>query len=443
MLSSTTQNPKTFHYHNINNKKTNDEQEETKSISTSTSTTPSAEPIRVPKDITNVTFDPTITEISDRAFFNCTKLKVVTALPPNLEQIGNYAFYDCSNLSYIHIPPAVKDIGNAAFDGCTELRSIVIPPTVSKIRYRMFYRCTNLTCVVLPSASIKDIRNNAFSDCENLVLIIIPDSVKSVMYSAFENCHVLKQVMRGQQHHHQQQQNANNELYDDIESLLRQRFLNLPLHQICYDSNVTFEQIVQFIQDQQDGNIDNVMSKVDALGMTALHVLACNPNATPEMLNLVVDKCPITTTMKTMHDMTPIELYVQCNEGRRLSLSLSSKATATSIAVPSVDTSAVATTLFKNTYENNVLPLLLALKMGMKWKEMKDFILECNPLAIDGRGMKRHPIKDDDSGICGDDKRGCSDYDETALYPFMHAAIYGDLESLYNLSLCGVDLIYH
>ncbi len=75
------------------------------------------------KGLTDVEIPDSVTEIDNRAFCNCVKLKKVV-LPKTLQIIGDYAFAGCESLENIDIPNSVTDIGNGAFKNCRSLLTV-------------------------------------------------------------------------------------------------------------------------------------------------------------------------------------------------------------------------------------------------------------------------------------------------------------------------------
>ena len=65
--------------------------------------------------ITSVTIPSGVTNISDYAFANCTRLASVT-IPSSVTFIGKNAFWKCTRLTSITIPRGVTHIGDFAFD---------------------------------------------------------------------------------------------------------------------------------------------------------------------------------------------------------------------------------------------------------------------------------------------------------------------------------------
>ena len=87
-----------------------------------------------PITINRIVLPSTITELGDKAFFNCNSLLEIK-LPTNLSVIGENCFTYCWQLQNIDIPGKVTTIGNNAFDHCTSLRdaNLWCPNSANKI----------------------------------------------------------------------------------------------------------------------------------------------------------------------------------------------------------------------------------------------------------------------------------------------------------------------
>ena len=157
----------------------------------------------------------TVTNIGDRAFYECSELTSVT-IPDGVKSIGEYAFYRCGTLTSVILPGSVTSIGNSAFaycsklesitipdsmtsigghafEGCSSLISITIPDGVTSIEEGTFYDCTGLTSVNMGN-SVTSIGEIAFTGCSKLTSIVIPGSVTSIGNSAFVDCGSLSVV---------------------------------------------------------------------------------------------------------------------------------------------------------------------------------------------------------------------------------------------------------
>ena len=59
-------------------------------------------------------------------------------------------------------------------------------------------------------------------------------------------------------------------------------------------------------------NVDAV-TKVDDLGMTALHLMCCSSRITLEMINKMISLAPEIVNMKNVFGMTPLMQFIACN----------------------------------------------------------------------------------------------------------------------------------
>ena len=133
-----------------------------------------------------------ITNISYRAFKDCTNLKSVT-LPNSLTALHADSFMNCTSLTNITIPSGVTVILSSAFEGCSSLTGITIPSGVTEIPLYAFKDCTSLTNVSLPD-NLKSIKNGAFRNCTSLAGIKIPAGVTEIKNVAFSGCTSLKTI---------------------------------------------------------------------------------------------------------------------------------------------------------------------------------------------------------------------------------------------------------
>ena len=84
-----------------------------------------------------------ITEISDGAFSNCSKIEQVV-FPSSLKAIGEYAFDDCRSIKQIDFPANLQAIGKRAFSNCSSLTGINLPSSIETLGEECFYSCGKL-----------------------------------------------------------------------------------------------------------------------------------------------------------------------------------------------------------------------------------------------------------------------------------------------------------
>ena len=133
----------------------------------------------------------TETNISSKAFYNCTKATEVT-LPSNTHNIAESAFQYCTSLSQISIPDSCKSIGQYAFSNCSSLEICIFEESssIESISSYMFHSCTQLSQIVFPS-NLKNIESYSFgyTGFENFTS---PSTVETIERYAFEGCTSLK-----------------------------------------------------------------------------------------------------------------------------------------------------------------------------------------------------------------------------------------------------------
>jgi hypothetical protein len=192
-----------------------------------------------------------VTGISKKAFYNYSKLTLVT-LPDSLTDIGAGAFSGCGSLTEITIPSGVTNIGGGAFSSCilltrfnvaeenrnyceiegvlfskdqkkliaypigdsrtsyeipsgvteicdsaftsSKLTEITLPDSVTSIGHDAFSVCGKMTEIIIPDG-VTSIGDHAFSHCGKLTEVIIPDSVTEIGNNAFYNCGELTEVV--------------------------------------------------------------------------------------------------------------------------------------------------------------------------------------------------------------------------------------------------------
>ena len=116
-----------------------------------------------------------------------------TIIPYGVTDIVNRAFIRCEKLTSVTIPDSVTSIGDCAFSFCAGLTSVTIPDSVTSIGRGAFVGCDGLTSVTIPN-SVRSIGRGAFGGCEGLTSVTISDSVTSIGDWAFYGCTGLTNV---------------------------------------------------------------------------------------------------------------------------------------------------------------------------------------------------------------------------------------------------------
>ena len=240
-----------------------------------------------------------MTTIEQRAFYDCSSLQSIH-IPDGITMIGCWAFAGCSSLQSLHIPDSVTEIGQIAFSRCSSLQSIHIPDSVTRIRWYAFNGCSSLQSIRIPD-SVTAIGDNAFHSCSSLRCILIPESVTTIGWHAFVQCTILEQRQTDHPNYH-----------ENTITWLRQRFQNILIHRACYhygynNTSSTLNNLSTLIQENREA-----LTATDAMEMTPLHILCCNPHATAEMIQIIVEAEPSLLTHTDVTQSTPLQIYLTC-----------------------------------------------------------------------------------------------------------------------------------
>mmetsp|Transcript_36710 Transcript_36710/g.89066 ORF Transcript_36710/g.89066 Transcript_36710/m.89066 type:complete len:613 (-) Transcript_36710:113-1951(-) len=300
----------------------------------------------------NVKFNNKLEIIGNGAFTACESLSAIT-LPPTLVRIGEAAFYD-SPIAQIHLPEGLLFLGSSAFACCRELRSVKIPSTLERIEYVSFAFCSSLTevhfqeglktigqkaflsctlisaialprslCVVeaeafcscksllgveLPMhptdsqliAPTSNSQSVCFSSCNNLVNVCIPTHLSSSTDEAFKECKRLRNTSDGQFQPEK----------------LRSRFVNLPIHEVCYyASTTTVDDLSLAVESSSSGPL------IDPMGMTPLHIVATSAQLRADMMTRLLDNLPVNCRWsKDKHGRTVMDYLLFHNSERAVPL---------------------------------------------------------------------------------------------------------------------------
>ena len=170
-------------------------------------------------NLRTVRMSENISEIGDRAFYNCSALGHLDLF--SVKTIGSQAFYGCSSLDEAVLPKTASFVGanayeksgikravinsdfefNAAtytdkariFAECASLETVIFGEGVTSIPSWCFYQCGSLKNVSLPS-TLTEIGKSAFSCFVGLEQISIPDGVQKIRSRAFYKCRSLSEV---------------------------------------------------------------------------------------------------------------------------------------------------------------------------------------------------------------------------------------------------------
>lgn len=106
-------------------------------------------------------------------------------IPDNVVSIEEWVFCDyCRDIEDIIFPSSVTDIGYGAFYGCTNLVSVTFSEGLKSIGESAFAGCSSLTEVVLPD-SLESLGPKSFQGCDSLVSVSIGTGISNVGDGAF------------------------------------------------------------------------------------------------------------------------------------------------------------------------------------------------------------------------------------------------------------------
>jgi len=263
----------------------------------------------VPDDVVRARIHPSVTAISENAFYNCIKLEEVE-LCEGLLSIGRQAFYGCSSLKQqIRIPSTVTNIGHSAFFDAP-LLSIHLPDVLERIGNNPFCG-SKITQFRIP-ASLTTSINQMICCCPALFSFELPQRRSEFNRGAFLGCYSLRNLalLPSKPDSDYRFSYINNTFMDceDLKKLfgsvtgifnaLKCRFDNLPVHKVLYYqsyNNVTTDELntaTDIRISRRRSKLDPTGRKQDCLGMTPLHILACSTVQNIELYKLLVDKYP-------------------------------------------------------------------------------------------------------------------------------------------------------
>ncbi len=133
--------------------------------------------------------DKGITEIGERAFYNCDSLTEIE-IPEGVRRIGHYAFYHCSAIKRLKLPESIEEIGHFAFGECNTLELLSIYASTAAV----IGGISTEAVLIMGSDRERVIRKDAFSDFEVPERLIIGEGVHEIEAGAFAKRKKLKSV---------------------------------------------------------------------------------------------------------------------------------------------------------------------------------------------------------------------------------------------------------
>ncbi len=130
-----------------------------------------------------------VVEISDAAFYQCSKLEYVT-LGKYIKKIGKHAFQGCTALKAVELPESVEEIGEYAFGSCTQLKEIKFSDKIRTFPEGLCFECIMLENINFPE-SLESIGLSAFYNCNLLNPPAFPDGLQKIGDYAFAFCYAV------------------------------------------------------------------------------------------------------------------------------------------------------------------------------------------------------------------------------------------------------------
>ena len=154
----------------------------------------------VVKELRRVVIPPTVKEIKQNAFADCTNIEEVVfqtktenGVEIGTEKIGANAFRWCTSLRTIRIPDTVTEIGSGAWCYNTSLSDVVLPKNIKVINSSTLRGCKSINNIIIPP-NVEEISAEAFEGCTNLASINIPEKLRIIRNGGFSNCVNLKSI---------------------------------------------------------------------------------------------------------------------------------------------------------------------------------------------------------------------------------------------------------
>ena len=128
---------------------------------------------------------------------------LVLPIDKNIMVIGEEAFKDNNNITSIVIPSSVTQISARAFQNCTELKAVyfvqkdamaIADADLSLIMKNAFENCPKLELVDFTNVKTISVDGSAFKNCVSLKEVKRMDKIGTMNTSAFEGCTSLKQA---------------------------------------------------------------------------------------------------------------------------------------------------------------------------------------------------------------------------------------------------------
>lgn len=218
----------------------------------------------IPKDITHMIIDDSVTSIADFVFCGKCPELVSVIMGDTVTEIGKYAFSSCRALKFLRLSKVLKHIRHDAFSRCESLDIVFLPSTVKTIAWGAFRDCRSLRILVLPNEiNLADVGGGIICNTEieriskaSGVEYELEDANRPYRGYTGESCRKVHKWLVG--------------------------YMNdLPLHALSYKTDVCAQQINHYLHEHGNESVDRIDPHSN---MTPLHILAMNPYAPVDAL---------------------------------------------------------------------------------------------------------------------------------------------------------------
>ena len=149
----------------------------------------------------------TVTEIAEKAFWNCKIMRSLT-IPDTVTKIGSDFISDADYLNTLFYNGSVtffsdtfngapiKTVifgGTVAFKVSEHVQEVILTDSVTRIASDAFSGLRYLKNIAIPEG-VTSIGSYAFADCPNLVSVLLPDTLTSIGSYAFSQCPLLESI---------------------------------------------------------------------------------------------------------------------------------------------------------------------------------------------------------------------------------------------------------
>lgn len=221
---------------------------------------------KIPKDVTHVIVDDSVTNINEWAF--CMRRRLVSVIMgDNVTTIQDNAFYKCHNLKHIRHSKTLQYIGRKAFFHCRSLEILILPSSIQLIGLEAFCRCESLRVLILPD------QNNRFGDVGRRSLLLGHRIIHGTAIYKIAEAAAVEYEEQGGFDRYEESYLANEWLLHHMDES--------PFHKLCCNMSIDAIQINDFLS--QNGI--ETASQLDRIyGMTPLHMISLNPFAPADVI---------------------------------------------------------------------------------------------------------------------------------------------------------------